>query len=267
MARLPIKLSNLKAPTDLELRAIYNAKYSGKSDLGWGPRARLLFSHFSPDEHYEALVEKIVSTGCSWIDIGCGRDIFPSNPGLARKLSERAAYVFGVDPDENILENPFLTESYNGPLESCPTGRKFDVITMRMVAEHIENPDAVARRALLLANNGAVVVIITPNKWSPMPILTRLTSLKVHHFFKRILWETEERDTFPVQFKLNTRSDMRRCFEAAGFSEIHFQYLDDCRTFNRFRILNFLELSLWKILNTVRIRYPENCLLAAFRKT
>lgn len=263
---MPVELTDSRAPTSKELRDLYDLKYGDEPNLGWGPRTRLRFGHFSPDEYYEALVERLVKPGCSWIDVGCGRDIFPSNPKLAKKLFERADYVYGVDPDQNISENPFLTESYYGTLETCSTDRKFDVITLRMVAEHIENPTAVAERISLLAEDGAIVVLFTPNKWSPIPILTRLTPLGVHHFFKRILWKTEERDTFPVQFKLNTRSDIRQHFEGAGFSEYHFQYLDDCRTFHRFRVLNFLELSFWKLLNTMGIRYPENCLLAAFQK-
>ena len=266
MARPTGRAMESMAPTDEELRRIFDGKYSGQQDLGWGPRTRIRFGHFSPDEHYETLIGSLVAPGCSWIDIGCGRDIFPSNPGLALELSKRARHVFGVDSDQNIDENPFLTESYRGTLETCQTDRKFDLVTMRMVAEHIENQAAVAQRTFRLANDGAVVVVFTPNKWSPMPILTRLTSLDMHHYLKRFLWRTEERDTFPIQYKLNTRSDIKRHFEAAGFSEIHFQYLDDCRTFNRFRILNLLELTVWKSLNAIRIRYPENCLLAVFKK-
>lgn len=258
---------NSIAPSAFELREIYDAKYRNKASLGWGPQTRLRFKYFSPDEQYEAVVSKLLQEDCSWVDIGCGREIFPSNPGLADVLSKRAGYVLGIDPDQNIYENACLTEAFHGPLECYPLERKFDLITMRMVAEHIEDPGAVADRIFRLANIGALVVVYTPNKWSPMSVFAQLSSLEVHHFFKRLLWETEERDTFPIQYKINTRSDLRRHFEAAGLTEIHFQYLDDCRTFNRFRVLNFLELSVWRLLNAVSLRYPENCLLAVFRKT
>jgi hypothetical protein len=54
---------------------------------------RLSFGYFTPDDHYEVLVARLVTSGCHWADIGCGRDIFPSNPQLARDLVARAAVI------------------------------------------------------------------------------------------------------------------------------------------------------------------------------
>lgn len=249
-----------------QLRATYDAKYSSEPGLGWGPKTRLKFGHFSPDEHYETVVAQLVTRDCNWLDVGCGREIFPSNPKLAAVLSSRARMVVGVDPDTNVHENPFLTKAHQGPIESYVESVKFDVVSFRMVAEHIENPQSVIGRVEDLVKPGGRVVIFTPNKWSPMSIMARLTSLEVHHFFKRLLWQTDERDTFPTQFKMNTKRDLNQLFNEAGFEAEYFQYLDDCRTFNRFRILNYMELCIWKALRSLRIRYPGTCLLGVFRK-
>jgi SAM-dependent methyltransferase len=254
------------APSHDELLAVWNGKYRQAETIGWGPRQRLAFSYFNPDDHYEAIVDKLVQPGIEWADIGCGRDTFPSNRPLAQRLFQRAGFVLGIDPDPNIRENAFVTERYEGAVENCTIGRRFDLITMRMVAEHIAEPDRAMAKIAELLKPGGILVIYTPNKWSPVPILTRLIPNRLHWRVKRLLWDAQARDVFPTAFKLNTRQDLALCTHSNGLHEIHFAHLDDCRTFDSYRWLNYFELSLQRLLRKFRLRYPENCLLAIYRK-
>jgi hypothetical protein len=93
-----------------------------------------------------------------------------------------------------------------------------------------------------------------------------LTPFWLHHPVKRVLWGTEEKDTFPVVYRMNTRARLRSLFGRAGFREQHFAYLDDCRTFHRLRLLHSMELLLWRLLHAADIQYPENCLLGVYRR-
>ncbi len=253
------------APSKDDLSAIYNGKYGNTPDLGWGPKLRSRFKYYTPDDYYEAAVNNLVTPGCSWADIGCGRDIFPSNASLAEKLSKKADYLLGIDPDENINQNAYLNERFKGVLEEYTPNRKYDLVTLRMVAEHIANPESTIQELKKLSKPGGLVVIYTPNKWAPMSILARLTPMSMHHFFKKMLWDTEERDTFPVQFKMNTRKRLNHLFESKGFEEIYFSYLDDCRIFTKLYSLKYLELSLWRFFAALGLRYPENCLMGIYR--
>lgn len=253
-------------PSRTELIAVFDGKYRREPELGWGPKTRLSYDYFNPDDYYEAIVTKLIQPQSAWADIGCGRDIFPSNAGLARELAQRCSIVFGVDPDPNIRDNPFVSERFEGPVEECTTAHRFDLITMRMVAEHIIDPDrSVGKLAELLKPKG-LVVIYTPNKWSPIPIVTALVPNRFHFRFKKLLWGGEERDTFPTAFKMNTRKELERHFMRHGLSEVFFSYVDDCRTFGNFRWLSHAELSLQKLLRSMSTRYPENCLLGVYRK-
>ena len=45
---------------------------------------------------------------------------------------------------------------------------------------------------------------------------------------------------------MNTRRALKQLFDEVGMVEESFQYLDDCRTFQRWKTSNFLELCLWK---------------------
>lgn len=249
-----------------ELMAIYKVKYYRFGEPGWGPRMRLAFDHFSPDDYYESLVARFVTRGSAWADVGAGRDIFPSNPDLARELCARAGYVLGVDPDENVKENPFITEGFCGMIEDYTTARRFDVITLRMVAEHVVDPDRVLAKLAELLKPGGRVIIYTPYKWAPMSIIASIVPFSLHNPLKRIIWKSEARDTFPTAYRLNTRVDLKKHTSKHGLAETYFCFLDDCRVTNRFRPLNWVELQLCSAFNGAGMHYPERCILAVFQK-
>jgi SAM-dependent methyltransferase len=250
-----------------ELETIFHIKYGRAGDLGWGPRMRLLFGYFNPDDQYETLVAKLVNKNTRWLDVGCGRDLFPSNRALARQLSERCAFLMGVDPDETLDQNPFVHAKARVPIENFVTDRGFDLVTMRMVAEHIANPAQVVNTLAKAINPGGYLMIYTVNRFSPVPLVTNLVPFGLHHPVKRLLWQTEKQDTFPTCFRMNTRRTLHRLMETSGLMERGFAYLDDCRTFGRFRMLLFCELSVWWLLRKLGLRYPENCLLGIYQRT
>lgn len=252
-------------PDRASLERIFQLKYGKPADLGWGPRMRRRFAYYTPDDVYEAVVDSLVTEGCSWLDVGCGRDLFPSNGPLARELSQRAGLLLGVDPAPTVEENPDLHESVRCGIEDFETDRRFDLITMRMVAEHVERPEQVLAALRRSAAPGAHIVIYTVNRFSPVPLITGIVPFALHHPVKRVLWRSEKKDTFPTCFRMNTRRRLREQFESTGFAEAGFFYLDDCRTFSRFRPLLFGELSVRWLLQRCGLRYPENCLLGVYR--
>ena len=253
-------------PSRDELNAIFDIKYRREPELGWGPRLRLSFGYFNPDDYYEAIVARLVQADTRWADIGCGRDIFPSNPDLARELSGRCAFLFGIDPDPNIRENPYVSESFEGMVEDCRTEHRFDLITLRMVAEHIVDPQRSVAKLAELTRPGGLIVVYTPNKWAPVSIVAALVPNRFHYSIKRLVWGGEERDTFPTAFRLNTRATLRRHFGNNAFDEVFFAYLDDCRTSNNSKALSYVELGTQRALRGLGISYPENCLLGVYRK-
>jgi len=261
-ARQPLSLK----PTPADLRAVFDIKYRQEGELGQGPKTRLAFGYFNPDDYYEAIVSKLVEPGIAWADVGCGRNVFPSNLPLARQLAERSGFLFGIDPDPNIRENTLLAERFEGLVENCTTAHRFDLVTMRMVAEHVVDTDRAIGKVAELLRPGGQVVIYTPNKWSPVPILTRLVPNRWHWHIKRALWDGAARDTFPTAFKLNTRRELMRHCSLQGLEEVYFDRLDDCRTFDAYHWLNVTELALQRSLRSLSIRYPENCLLGVYRK-
>jgi SAM-dependent methyltransferase len=253
-------------PSKADLQAVFDLKHGDLAAVGWSPRLRRRFGYFSPDDVYEALVDRLVTPGCTWMDVGCGRDLFPGNRRLAERLAARCGLLVGVDPAPTLAENPFVHERVSGALDELDDPRHFDLVTLRMVAEHVERPAQLAAALARCTRPGGRAVIYTVNRWSPVPLLTALVPFRMHQPIKRVLWRTETRDTFPTRFRMNTRRRLRSLLADAGFDEESFAYLDDCRTLGRFRALLLLELTAWAALRRLGLRYPESCLLGVYRR-
>lgn len=258
---------SIEALTRGELEALFDLKYrSSEAPLGRDPARRLHYGYFNPDDHYEALVRRLVTPATSWLDIGCGRNLFPSNQRLARELADRCRLLVGVDPDATIDENPFVHVKVRGFVKDVDSSFRFSLVTMRMVAEHVADPPALLRDLTPLLLPGAIVVVYTINRRSPMPLLTAITPFAWHQPFKRLLWKTQAKDTFPTTYRMNTRRELSILFSSHGFEEAGFWYLDDCRTFQGFTLLNLIELNARRMLSKMNVRYPENCLLGIYRR-
>lgn len=255
------------ALTHAELMAVFDSKYRKHAQLSWGPKTRLDYGYFTPDDHYEALVGKLLQPGMQWCDVGCGHNIFPVNPALAESYAARCSYVFGIDPDDTVRENAFVHEYFQGLVEDCPTTRRFDLVTLRMVAEHIVNPRAALSRIATLLKPEGVAVIYTPHKWAPMSIAATITPFRLHNPLKQLLWNSDARDTFPTQYRMNTFRDLTRHAEASGLALLHYERLDDCRITSSYRLLNRCELSARAALRSVGLSYPESCILAVLQRS
>jgi SAM-dependent methyltransferase len=248
------------------LPSILRLKYGPPEQMGPAPRLRQRFGYSSPDDWYEAAVFGLVSGTTTWLDVGCGRNVFPFNSAAAKVLSERCRLLVGLDPSDNIRANDVVHERMQCPLEDYVTDHRFDLITLRMVAEHITDPAAAVDALARLTAAGGRVVVYTVNKWAPATMVSAITPFWFHVAAKRVLWQTDERDTFPTAYRMNTRRELQHLFTAGGFREEGFQYLDDCQSFGRFMSLSRLELLARKAFRSIGLRYPESCILAVFRK-
>ena len=253
--------------TDDQLGALFRSKYGTGTAAGWSPRLRWRFGYFTPDDVYETTVSSLVGQETRWLDVGCGRDLFPGNPELAKRLASQCHLLVGVDPSPNVLENPVLHRAHQGSIETFDTEDRFDLVTLRMVAEHISDPERSVSAIVKLLRPGGRVVIYTVNRLAPVTLASTLIPFRFHHAIKHVLWKTEEKDTFPVAYRMNTRRALKRLFLAQGCTEESFRYLDDCRTLARWRWTSFLELSCWRALSAVGLPYPETCLLGIYLKT
>jgi len=256
----------LPGPTAVELNRLFSAKYGLPQQTGWGPAMRLRHGYFSPDDLYEALVDRLVGTDSRWLDVGCGRHLFPHNEKLATELAERCDELVGVDPDASVLDNPFVHVGHQMSFDEFEPTQAFDVVTMRMVAEHVEDPVRIAATLARCVTEGGRVVIYTPHGRGPIPLLNRFVPGRLRHWIKRALWGTEERDTFPAFYRMNSQRRLRELFDAQGFSEVGYWCLDNCGTLGSFRVGLRVELTMRRILRRLGLPYPMACLIGVYER-
>jgi len=240
-------------------------KYGDPEKTGWSPRRRFRFGYFLPADYYEALVRKLVRRNSyDWIDVGGGKALFPTNSKLAQEVAAHSRSLVGVDPSENINANPYLHGRVQSRLEDYQTDARFDLATLRMVAEHVSDPKVMVSALECLVRPGGIVVILTPHLWSFSTFISRLLPNAVHAPIAKLFWRSEDEDVFPTVYRMNRRVNLDRWFSAAGFTNLYFTYLDDLSIFGRFKWLSYVELLVWKVLNGLGLHYPENCILAVY---
>ena len=256
----------LALPTQASMERLFLQKFGEPSSTGWAPRQRHQFGYYTPSDVYEALVSTAVSDGCAWLDVGGGHNVFPDNPGLAEALVSRCSVLVAVDPSPNVTKNRFASERVQALIEDYRTDRLFDLVTMRMVVEHVDDPPAVAGAVARLLRPGGIAVVLTVNRSSPLTVMSRFVPFSLHHPIKALFWGSEEEDTFPVRYKMNSRTALARVFDSAGLSETLFSKLDDLSTWSRYSLMNYAELMAWSIIRRSGLSYPENCLLGVYQR-
>lgn len=238
----------------------------GDAPAGATPRLDARFGYVSPDAWYEGTLLRLIGPGTVWLDVGGGRHVFPNNYAAAALLAHRCAMLVGVDPSANILNNPHVYVREQCPIEAFSSSRVFDVASLRMVAEHIASPEAAVASIGRLVRPGGHAVVYTVWRFAPLSMLGGLLPDATHVWAMRSVFGGERRDVHPAYYRMNTRATLKRLFEGAGFSEVGFRRLDDCRLSNRLPWLHRIELMIWRALRALRLPYPEACLLAVYQR-
>lgn len=232
-----------------------------------GRTARLhrRMAYASPDLFHEAMVAALVGPDTEWLDVGGGRSPFPHNPRAARLLADRCRRLVAVDPGENLPRNVFAHEAVASTIEAYRTERQFDLVTLRMVAEHLAHPDAALAAIARLLRPGGLAVIYTVDRRSPSCLVNRLLMPSLRQAVMRGFGGAAG-DVFPTFYRLNQRGTLRAQAAAHGLDEVWFRRLDDCRASQPWPLVQAVELRLRRIWRRIGLAYPESCLLAVFER-
>ncbi len=179
-------------------------------------------------------------------------------------LAARCRSLTGVDPSDNIDENTLLHHRAKCMLQDYVTDRRYDLITMRMVAEHITDPAvAVAALRRLLKPDGQVV-IYTVYKFAPVSLIAS--------------WDADVgapcgegrgvggrgEGYFPDGVQDEYAGRAGAVVAAEGMQEMRFRRLDGHQVHQPWLLLNATELLMWRVFNLFGVPYPEHCLLGVY---
>ena len=173
-----------------------------------------------PYKLFERAVESRLSARTVLLDAGSGRTV----PVLRQYLG-RAARLIGVELVE-FTDVPSGIETYNTDMAHLPLpDGVVDIIMSRSVFEHLADPAAVYQEFSRVLRPGGVIIFLTANMWDYGTLVARIVPNRFH---ARIVSKVEgraEEDTFPTEYRTNTRSDVDRLAGQAGLKVLGFEYL------------------------------------------
>lgn len=153
-------------------------------------------------------------------EVGCGRGVLVDldEPGGAwQDLRGEGRTVIGIDIEQTGEENPVIDEfrligeDGRWPLDDASV----DLAVSDFVLEHVMEPEDFVQELARVLRPGGVFIARTVSRHSVLAAAARIVP-NDHHAkaLERLQPGREERDVFRTAYKMNTRKDLTRLFEA-----------------------------------------------------
>ena len=216
---------------------------------------------------FENLVKRHVTSDKALLDAGCGHGA----PVLC-KFVGAAKELIGVDLVDFDQLIPGVTLLKRDLTDTRLPDRSVDVVMSRSVMEHIADPVAMYREMSRILRPNGYFIFLTANLWDYSSMIAKLVPNRHHPWIVARTQGRAERDTFPVEYKTNTRRAVTKYADGAGLGIVSFDYVGQYPAYfmfngplfllatgyekmiNRFSMLNFLKG--WIL---VVLQKPANC--------
>ena len=228
---------------------------------------RLLARYYANSPHpyklFERAVEARLSADAVLLDAGAGRTV-----PVLRKYLGRVRRLIGVELVA-FTDVPAGIETYHTDLAHLPLpDGVVDIIISRSVFEHLADPQAVYAEFSRVLRPGGVVIFLTANMWDYGTLIARLVPNRFH---ARIVAKVEGRaaeDTFPTEYRTNTRRDVERLALRAGLKIDAFEYLSQYPNYLMFNgALFFIGTCFEKLISRIdALRILRGWILVTLRK-
>ena len=228
---------------------------------------RLLARYYANSPHpyklFERAVEARLSADAVLLDAGAGRTV-----PVLRKYLGRVRRLIGVELVA-FTDVPAGIETHHTDLAHLPLpDGVVDIIISRSVFEHLADPQAVYAEFSRVLRPGGVVIFLTANMWDYGTLIARLVPNRFH---ARIVAKVEGRaaeDTFPTEYRTNTRRDVERLALRAGLKIDAFEYLSQYPNYLMFNgALFFIGTCFEKLISRIdALRILRGWILVTLRK-
>lgn len=162
--------------------------------------------------------------------------------GIIRYMNFKdiAESVYGVDLDERVTNNPYLTKGIVADAGNLPfEDNYFDIVFSDNVLEHLNNPNQVFKEIYRVLKPGGYFLFKTPNKYHYVPLISMCTPHRFHQFINKLRGR-DEQNTFPVHYRANSIKDIENLSDKAGFTECYVRTIEGRPEYLRFNVLTYL---------------------------
>lgn len=164
---------------------------------------------------YRDVIDQATNSDTRILDVGCGHGDF------LKPVYDKTPYTYGIDPDKEALDkNKLIKNKVVGTVEEIPFENNFfDLVVSEWVLEHLPDPVKAFHEIYRVLKPGGKVVFLTPNVWNYNVWIIRAIPNRLHDFFTRKLYDRQEGDTYPVQYKINSVKKIANTLEPLGFKK------------------------------------------------
>lgn len=215
------------------------------------------------DKAFREVILSYISDDTILLDIGAGRGIieYMNFRGIAKK-------VYGVDPVDEVKENPYVDEAFVGLGDSMPffEDEMFDVIISDNVLEHVEHPETFYKEVSRVLKKGGVFISKTPNKYHYLPLVATLTPMSFHNYFNALRGREAE-DTFPTKYLANTSRKQTKLAKANDMKPEKFEFIEGRPEYLRISFITYPFGILYeRIVNGLRLNQLKIVIVSVLRK-
>lgn len=212
---------------------------------------------------YARLVARYITPQTRVLDAGCGRG------GVIELHWERVKQAVGLDADPlSLREHRCLDQLVQGNLARLPFAHAcFDLILCSWLIEHLVTPDAVFQEFGRVLRAGGHLVLVTPNAWNYVALAQRIIPGAFQERLARKVYGREEKDTFPVAYRANTKGSLDAKLRDVGLVNEEFHFVGDPSYIAGNDLL--FRLGVWweRIMNRGPLRRMKVHLVASYVKT
>jgi 2-polyprenyl-3-methyl-5-hydroxy-6-metoxy-1,4-benzoquinol methylase len=218
---------------------------------------------------YRDVLKTYVQPGCRWLDVGCGRGIFPEwMRAEDQDVVLPGVQLTGIDADfASLQDNTSVAQRVAGKVEAAPfASQSFDLITANMVFEHVEHPEAALRNFWQLLKPGGLVIFHTPNLLHYQTILASLVPQRLKNFLAAYLEDRPQHDVFPTHYRFNTRRRILGLSLKCGFQVRELHLVNSTPTTIHLGSLVLAELLTIRVLNSSLCRDFRSNIIAVLER-
>jgi len=210
---------------------------------------------------YEELLATYVRSDSKVLDAGCGQ------AGIVEQVMPIIKQAVGIDQTfGNYRETIKLRDLAQGKLEDLPfSPNSFDVISCTWVLEHLKNPERVFREFARVLCPDGILLFLAPNARNYVTLVNRSVPNWLHELMTYVFYGRDQRFTFPVYYRANTKSMLNASLSRLNFTCERFQYIGDPTYIAFNEPLYRLGVALERLTNFQRTRQFKAHFVAAYR--